>query len=167
MNYERQFQSMKNKDNNLEKISSEKYLIIGNQCNPVDKKEKSNFEILEDKLNLKLDNSISMILPEVDLEKYKENISINKILELYNSIIIGSRIFPAYLQTAIVNENEDNLKQSSQYFEVLFSIYKNNSKGDNNSLIYLKINEFVSSFKDMVIKLKNAGVDFKNNNSLD
>ena len=126
-----------------------------------------NFEILEDKLNLKLDNSISMILPEVDLEKYKENISINKILELYNSIIIGSRIFPAYLQTAIVNENEDNLKQSSQYFEVLFSIYKNNSKGDNNSLIYLKINEFVSSFKDMVIKLKNAGVDFKNNNSLD
>ncbi len=47
MNYERQFQSMKNKDNNLEKISSEKYLIIGNQCNPVDKK------ILEDKLNLK------------------------------------------------------------------------------------------------------------------
>jgi hypothetical protein len=107
-----------------------------------------------------------MILPEVDLEKYKEYISINKILELYNSIIIGSRIFPAYSQTAIVNENEDNLKQSSQYFEVLFSIYKNNSKGDNNSLIYLKINEFVSSFKDMVIKLKNAGVDFKNNNSL-
>ena len=52
-----------------------------------------------------------MILPEIDLVKYQENLSLIKILELYNTLIIGSRILPAYLQTAIINESEDNLKE--------------------------------------------------------
>ena len=106
-----------------------------------------------------------MILPEVDLAKYQENLSLNKILELYNALIIGSRILPAYLQTAIVNESNEKLNESSNYFEILFSIYKN-IKANNYSLIHLTINEFVSSFSDMIMKLKNAGVNFRNNNLL-
>ena len=160
-NFEKLFKSFKKDiDNNEEIIMSEKYLIIGNQSNPVDIREGQKLDNLEDKLNLKLDNSIKMILPEVELTKYQENLSLNKILELYNSVIIGSRIFPAYLQTAIVNENEESLKHSSKYFEILYSIYKN-TKSNNNSLIYLTINEFINSFKDMIIKLKNAGISLK------
>ena len=106
-----------------------------------------------------------MILPEVDLAKYQDNLSLNKILELYNALIIGSRILPAYLQTAIVNESNEKLNESSNYFEILFSIYKN-IKGNNYSLIHLTINEFVSSFSDMIMKLKNAGVNFSNNELL-
>jgi len=164
-NYELQFKSFKNENNDKEIISSEKFLIVGNQNNPVDKNEKQNLDDLEDKLNLKLDNSISMTLPEVDLNKYQENLSLNKILELYNALIIGSRILPAYLQTAIVNESNEKLNESSKYFEILFSTFKN-IKGNNNSLIHSTINEFITSFNDMIMKLKNAGVDFKNNKIL-
>ena len=163
-NYDKQFKIFNNKDNN-EIISSEKYLIIGNQSNPVNKNEKQNLENIEDKLNLKLDNSITMILPEVDLAKYQDNLSLNKILELYNAVIIGSRILPAYLQTSIVNENADNLKESSKYFEILYSIYKN-INGNNSSLIHLTINEYILAFSDMIMKLKNAGISFRGNNLL-
>jgi len=96
-----------------------------------------------------------MILPEVDLKKYQDNLSLNIILELYNALIISSRILPSYLQTAIVNESNENLNESSKYFEILYSIHKN-IKGNNKSLIHLTINEFVSSFNDMIMKLKNA-----------
>ncbi len=164
-NYEKQFKSFKKESNDKEIICSEKYLIVGNKSSPVDKEEKQNFDKLDDKLNLKLDNSISMILPEVDLAKYQQNLSLNKILELYNALIIGSRILPAYLQTAIVNESNEKLNESSNYFEILFSIYKN-IKGNNYSLIHSTINEFVSSFSDMIMKLKNAGVNFRNNKLL-
>ena len=163
-NYDKQFKIFNNKDNN-EIISSEKYLIIGNQSNPVNKNEKQNLENIEDKLNLKLDNSITMILPEVDLAKYQDNLSLNKILELYNAVIIGSRILPAYLQTSILNENADNLKESSKYFEILYSIYKN-INGNNSSLIHLTINEYILAFSDMIMKLKNAGINFRGNNLL-
>ncbi len=164
-NYNKQFINFNNEKDDKEIISSEKYLIVGNQSNPVDKDEKQKFDDLDDKLNLKLDNSISMILPEVDLKKYQDNLSLNKILELYNALIIGSRILPAYLQTAIVNESNENLNESSKYFEILYSIHKN-IKGNNKSLIHLTINEFVSSFNDMIMKLKNAGVNFKSNKLL-
>ena len=163
-NYEKQFNTFNRKNNN-EIISSEKYLIIGNNSNPVDRDEKQNLENTEDKLNLKLDNSITMILPEVDLANYQDNLSLNKILELYNALIIGSRILPAYLQTAIVNESADNLKESSKYFEILYSIYKN-IKENNSSLVHLTINEFISSFSDMIMKLKNAGISFRSNSLL-
>jgi len=43
--------------------------------------------------------------------KLHKNISLNGILELYNKCIYVSRIFPAYLQSAITNENEENLKK--------------------------------------------------------
>ena len=56
-------------------------------------------------------------MTEIKLSDYKENISLNDILELYNKWIIGSRIFPAYLQSAITNENEENLKNTKNYFE--------------------------------------------------
>ena len=164
-NYEKQFKSFKKKSDDKEIISSEKYLIVGNKSNAVDKDEKQKFDNLDDKLNLKLDNSISMILPEVDLARYQENLSLNKILELYNALIIGSRILPSYLQTAIVNESNEKLNESANYFEILFSIYKN-IKDNNYSLIYLIINEFVSSFRDMIMKLKNAGVNFRTNKLL-
>ena len=160
-NLEKQLTSFRRDiDNNEEIIMSEKYLIIGNQSNPVNKKEEQKLDNIDDKLNLKLDNSIKMILPEVELKKYKDHLSLNSILELYNAVIIGSRIFPAYLQTSIVNEDNESLKYSSEYFEILYSIYKN-TKSNNSSLIYLTINEFIISFKDMIMKLKNAGISFK------
>jgi len=165
-NYEKQITAFRRDiDNNEEIIMSEKYLIIGNQSNPVDKKEGQNLDNLDDRLNLKLDNSINMVLPEVELTKYKEYLSLNKILELYNAVIIGSRILPAYLQTAIVNENNENLQNSSKYFEILYSIYKNTKSG-NNSIICLTINEFIISFKDMIMKLKNAGISFRSDKLL-
>ena len=165
INYEKLIESFNNIIDNKKIILSEKYLIIGNQSKPIDKNEKPIFDNLDDKLNLKLDNSITMILPEVELSKYQESLSLNKILELYNTVLIGSRIFPAYLQTAIINENKDNLENSLNYFEILYSIYKNTKEG-NNSIIYTTINEFILSFKDMIIKLKNAGIDLKENDFL-
>ena len=72
INFEKQFISFRRDiDNNEEIIMSEKYLIIGNQSNPVDKKEEQKLDNLDDKLNLKLDNSIKMILPEVELKNIK------------------------------------------------------------------------------------------------
>ena len=43
-----------------------------------------------------------------------------------------------------------------------FYIRYKNSKSNNNSLIYLAINEFVIAFKDMIMKLKNVGIKKKN-----
>ena len=43
-----------------------------------------------------------------------------------------------------------------------FYIRYKNSKSNNNSLIYLAIYEFVIAFKDMIMKLKNAGIKKKN-----
>ena len=83
-----------------------------------------------------------------------------------NNLIIGSRIFPAYLQTAIINKSNEKLEDSLNYFEILYSIYKMVNNNKNNSLIYLKINEFIYSFKDMIIKLKNAGINFESNSIL-
>ena len=43
-----------------------------------------------------------------------------------------------------------------------FYIRYKNSKSNNNSFIYLTIYEFVIAFKDMIMKLKNAGTKKKN-----
>ena len=69
------------------------------------------------------------------------------------------------MQLAIINNNKENLENSSKYLDILFTIYQD-IKNNNKSLIYLTINEFESSFKDMIMKLKNAGVNFRNNNCL-
>ena len=103
-------------------------------------------------MNLKLDNCITIVLPEIKLSDYKESISLNGISELYNKCIIGSRIFPAYLQTAITNENEENLKNAKNYFEILLSIFKSMKENDD-SFINEKSKEFNSSFQDMIVKL--------------
>ena len=159
---------LKNIDNNIEIeiISSKKFLIIGNQNNPINENEGQKFEIKDDELNLKLDNSINILLPEINLKILKDNISLNKILEIYNASIIGCRIYPAYLQLAIINDNKENLENSKKYFNTLFTIYRQ-KKSNNKSLIYLAINEFVFSFENMIMKLKNAGIYFINNRLLE
>ena len=149
--------------NNEEIKSYSKFRIIANRIDPMDKYGEPKIEDSELNINSKIDNSTPMKLPEIDLEKIHEPLSLNRILKLFNDIIIGCRIFPAYLNTAIIKakDNKEDLEYSSKYFDILYSIYKNVIKSTNNySLIYLKINEFISSFQDMVIKLKNANIDF-------
>ena len=126
----------------------------------MDKNEKPNINISNISINSKKDNSTPMKLPEIDLKKYQEHLSINAILELFDNIIIGSKIFPAYLNTALKG-NEEDLEYSINYFDILFSIYKNMiNSPNNNSLVYLKMNEYISSFQEMVITLKNENVSF-------
>ena len=99
-NYERKIRSFNNSNNcsTNEEKSYEKYLIIGNDSKNVDIKEEPNLDLeSKDSMNLKLDNCITIVLPEIKLSDYKESISLNGISELYNKCIIGSRIFPAYL----------------------------------------------------------------------
>ena len=166
--YQRKLKSLKNDKDNKEIKSYEKFLIIGHHIKPVDKNEKQKIENIDLKLNLKIDNSIPIQLPEIDLIKYQKNLSLNNIFELYNKLIIGSRIFPAYLYTAIINKNQEKLDYSSKYFDILYSIYLNVIKStSNNSLIFSKLNEFIFSFEDMIIKLKNAGVTMTHNNKLE
>ena len=162
-NYENQLKAIEIEKDKIKKNSTQKYLIIGNQINQVDINEKPKIEVLDNKFDLKLNNlSIAIILPEIELIQYQKNYTLNKVLELYNKLIIGSRIFPAYLQAAVINKNKENLEKSSKYFDVLYSIYSNITKNEsiNNSLINIKVNEFILSFKDMIIKMKNANVDF-------
>lgn len=164
INYERQIKNFKSLKK--EEETSQKFLIIGNESSPVDINEKQKIdEDIKDLLNLKLDNSININLPEIQLQDYNRNITLSGYSELYNKCIISSRILPAYLQTAIVSENEENSKKAKNYFEILFALYKNRKENDR-SLIFEKTNEFVSSFEDMIIKLKDAGIDFSNNNDL-
>ena len=165
-NYQRQIRAF-NKNNSInEEKGYEKYLIIGNDSKAVDINEKPNLNLeSKDFMNLKLDNSITIILPEIKLSDYKENISLNGISELYNKSIIGSRIFPAYLHNSIINEKEENLKSAKNYFEILLSIFKNIKENDN-SFINEKSKEFNSSFQDMIVKLKNAGINFNSNKTL-
>jgi len=54
------------------------------------------------------------------------------------------------------------LKNSSEYFDILYSIYIK-IESNNYSLINPTIYEFISSFNDMIIKLKNAGIELKDN----
>ena len=165
--YKRQLEIFINKNQEIKSVSK-KYLIIGNRINQVNKEMKNQLEISDDELNLKIDtNSIIMILPEIELLKYKNNFSLNKIIELYNKLILGSRIFPAYLHSAIINKNDEKLSKSLEYFNTLYTVYlhitnKNNERKDN-SLICFKLNEFLSSFKEMIMKLKKAGINFNSN----
>ena len=166
MNYEKQFRNFNKEIEKNEETKSQKYLIIGNECKEVNINEKPKYEDdNKNSSNLKLDNSISIVLPEIKLSIYKEKLSLNSICELFNKCIIGSRIFPAYLQTAITNENEENLKNAKNYFEILYSMYKN-KKEEDNSIINEKSNEFISSFQDMIVKLNDAGINFKGNKDL-
>ena len=154
------------KDYKKEIKSSEKYLIEGDQSKPVNINEKQKFENFDEKLILELNNSIDVKLPDISLSKYDTNLSINKILELFNNSIIGTRVFPAYLLT-INTEKEENLKKSQNYFDTLYSLYSNIIKSvNNNSLIIPKLIQFINSFEDMIAKLKNSGISFESNQQL-
>ena len=154
------------KDYKKEIKSSEKYLIEGDQSKPIDINEKPKFEDFDEKLILELNNSIDVKLPDISLSKYDTNLSINKILELFNNSIIGTRVFPAYLLT-INTEKEENLKKSQNYFDTLYSLYSNIIKSvNNNSLIIPKLIQFINSFEDMIAKLKNSGISFESNQQL-
>ena len=153
LNYEKQLKSFNN--NNIDEEGSyEKYLIIGNICQKADiNKEQSLDNENKDTMNLKLDNSITLVLPEINLSDYQKCISLNGISELYSKCIIGSRIFPAYLQTAITNENKENLNIAKNYFEILLSVYEGRKENDD-SFINEKSKEFISAFQEMIVKLK-------------
>ena len=167
INYEKQFRNFNNQKENKEEIKSKKFLIIGNECKEVNINEKPRYDDEDNKnsSNLKLDNSVTIVLPEIKLSTYKEHLSLNNIYELFNKCIIGSRIFPAYLQTAITNENKEKLKYAKNYFEILYSMYKNKKEVDN-SIVNEKSNEFISSFQDMIVKLKDAGINLEGNTEL-
>lgn len=79
-NYQRQIRvfNINNKIN--EEKSYDKYLIIGNYIKNVNINEKPNLDLEnKDSMNLKLDNSITIVLPEIKLSDYKESIYLNGI----------------------------------------------------------------------------------------
>ena len=165
INYKKYFENF-DKDIIKEDNKSQKYLIIGNECKEVDINTKQEYDKEnKDSTNLKLDNSVTIVLPEIDLSKYKEHITLNNIYELLNRCIIGARIFPAYLKIAIINENENNIKYAEKYFDTLYTMYCNKRSNDN-SIIKEKVNEFISSFQEMIVKLKDAGINFEENDFL-
>jgi hypothetical protein len=166
ISYEKTLKKNRKEGDKKEIESSEKYLINGDQSIPVNINEKPKFEDFDENLILELNNSIDVKLPDINLSKYNINLSINKILELFNNSIIGTRVFPAYLLT-INTEKEEDLKNSQNYFDTLYSIYSNLTKSvNNNSLIIPKLIQFMSSFEDMIAKLKNAGISFESNQQL-
>ena len=167
-NYKNQIQLFEKQQNINDNTSSNQYLIIGNQSDSYEFNPRSSiyYQPANDVIP-KFDISINMLLPEVTLDKYKENLSLNKYLELYNSLIIGTRVLPGYLLNAIKNKIGENIKKANDYFESLYSIYfKIKDIKNNHSLIYEEINSFIKSFTDMIMKLKNAGIDFSRNDYL-
>lgn len=168
LNFENELSKLKKRENDSK--PSEKYLIVGSQCNPVDREEKQKINDLNEKLQTNLKKfSVNVVLPKIEINKYKNDISLNQFIELYNNLAIGSRIFPAYLIDAKINDKIENLKEGSEYFDILFSFYllfsDKGSEYKNNSIISIKVNDFISSFKDMIIKLKQAGVSFNSSDS--
>ena len=158
--FEKIFNNINNKNLDEKEIKYGKYLIIGNECKEVNINEETNYKKENNNLfNLKIDNYINFELPEIDLN---DNLSLDDIINLYNKCLIVTRIFPIYLQTSIENNNEKNLENSNKIFNILFSIYsyKNNT---DYSIIDEKINEFISNFQNMIIKLKDANIDFNVN----
>ena len=161
INYQKQFKNFfEEKKNDGEENKSEKYLLIGNGCKQVNIDEKPKYEENKNSSKLKFNDSISIVLPEIELNYYNEHLSLKNLNELFNKCIIGSRIFPAYLQIAIINKNDENLMNSKNYFDILYSMYKNKKENDN-SIIKEKYKDFISSFEDMIVKLKDTNIDFK------
>ena len=145
-------------------ISGKQFLIKGNDTEEFDKNiEENNDDSDDDKYSMEFEKNIKIPLPEIELNQYKEKKSLNNIIELYKNLVIISKLFPAYLQLEIKNNNE--LKN---YFDLLCSVYMINKKTKikNSSLIYLFLNEFNEYFEDLVIKLKNFGATFDKNDNL-
>ena len=160
LNFEKGLKKLKQREKDTK--SSEKYLIVGSQCNPVDKEEKQKINESNEKLIIEPKNfSVNVIMPKIEINKYKNDVSLNQIIELYNNLAFASKIFPTYLIYAKINDKKDNLKEAQEYFKILYSFYSLFlDKGKNNSIIYIKVNDFISSFKDMIIKLKQTGISF-------
>ena len=158
LNYERLIKESKKQKS--KEIVSNKFLIIGNNCKPVnfDEKPKLDKEI-EEPFKLNIDNSINIYLPDINLSDYKDHISLSGYCDLFYKFIICSRILPVYIQIANISKNEENKKKAKNYFEILFSVNKKKILNDN-SFISEKSNEFVISFEDMIVKLKDAGIIF-------
>ena len=158
-NYEKQSKDIKKQE--IREISSNRFLIIGDDSKPIDKLEKpKDIEDTNNPFKLTIDNSIQIDLPEISISDFKKDLTLLAYSELYNNCIICSRILPAYLYISIISDNKENIINVQKYFEILFAIYKN-KKDKESSFIFEKINEFIISFEDMVFKLKEAGINFK------
>ena len=160
-NYEKKYKSFNNIKQDEKENRYEKYLIFGNECKEVNINEKPNYKKENNNFfNLKLENDFNIEeLPEI---KLYDKLSLDYIINLYNECLIMTRIFPIYLQTAIKNNNEKNIENSKKIFDILFSIYSYKNDTDY-SIINEKTNEFISSFQNMIVKLKDANIDFNIN----
>ena len=170
-NYEKKLQESFKNENNENIIKSKEFIIRGNEFEPVNNHKNLNNDEFDKEFDLIRNNSCqTMTLPEINFNSLSNNFSLNQIYELYKNLKIWAIMFPSYLQCAIINKNKENLEKSYKYFNIMFSIYvsimKNNEKKKNNSLIYNELNEFINSFKEMIIKLKKEGINMSNINIL-
>ena len=144
-----------NKDYSKGKIIN----IKGEQSEIVneDKKPKDNFDIINNE-NIHLDNDIKIDFPDIGLFKANYSMNINNINEFLKKYIIYCRIFQLYIWHLKINKL--NLNEAVEKYGLLFGVYNSIKNNKNNPIIKGIAEEYIKSFEDMIIKLKNTNIKF-------
>ena len=112
-----------------------------------------------------INKRIRIKIPKL-IDKYNKPSSLSNLSMKYENYIIGARIFPSYLREALITNKQKKIEKSSEYFNRLYSFYKNIIEYNGKSLLNEKINEYKNSFEKTIQKLKRAGIQFDKINIL-
>ena len=112
-----------------------------------------------------INKKIRIKIPKL-IDKYNKPSSLSNLSIKYENYIIGARIFPSYLREALITNKQKKIEKSSEYFNRLYSFYKNIIEYNGKSLLNEKINEYKNSFEKTIQKLKRAGIQFDKINIL-
>ena len=143
-------------------IIADKFLLIDNERKSVDKNTNQIKSISTSELNNPL-NSIDLI--EIDEIIQPDNYSINTLMQFFGSCILKTQILPAFIRYAYKIDDKKQQIKATQILSDLFNLYKS-INNYNLSLISPRTEEYKKSFEIMFSKLKNSGVNFKNDPEL-
>jgi len=143
-------------------IIADKFLIIDKERKSVNINTKQIKSINTSELNNPL-TSIDLI--EIDEVIQPDNYSINSLMEFFGSCILKTQMLPVFIRYAYKIKDKEQQKKATNILSDLFNLYKS-INNYNLSLISPRTEEYKKYFEIMFSKLKNSGVDFKNDREL-